>query len=227
MTTSSLLQSDPTIGVRQMSLADMNEQTRQPGMVRMNVFGRYALLGVVASWVGLTAQNGIASDLPVTNSNILCTESPKGAVLPIPALVSDWVAIICLDSGQALVPEVKKYRQIWTTADGKPFILTASPAGWKKPDSISRYEIRFSALTAVERSGVELAKTLKMWDLGFGGGSRPAIDRVVQLDAQSVVNGALYNIFFYTMGDRPRWVIICKNACQSSIALTVRDITPK
>lgn len=193
----------------------------------MNVFGRYALLGVTATWVSLAAQAAIAADLPITNSNVLCNEAPQGAVLPVPALVSDWVAIICVNSGQAVVPEVKKYNQIWTTANGAPFILTASPAGWKKPESISSYEIRFSALTAVERTGVEREKTLKMWDLGFGGAPRPAIDRVVQLDAQSVVNGTLYNIFFYTMGDRPRWVIICRNACQSSIPLTVRDIVAK
>jgi hypothetical protein len=194
----------------------------------MNGTRNFAIsLGVVVLIIG-SPNSARAAALPTGPSKILCNEAPKGSVLPIPILVSDWVAIICVDSGQAIAPEIKKYHAIWiTTKDARPFVLTAAPAGWERPDSLSRYQIRFASLVATERTGDARETTLKMWERAFGTVTRPAIERVVQLDAQSVVNGTMYNLFFYTIGDRPRWIIICRDACQTSVPLTVQDLAEK
>jgi hypothetical protein len=193
----------------------------------MNILCRGVLFLGVMTCFGMWPEMAKAADPPVTKSNILCNESTKLPVLPMPALVSDWVTIICVDAGQALAPEIKKYPQIWLTTAGTLFMLTASPPGWSRPDTLSRYDIRFINLAAVERNGAEREQVLKMWDLAFGISGRPPIERVVQLDAQSIINGVIYNIFFYTIGDRPRWIIICRNSCQSSVPLIVQDLPPK
>lgn len=154
--------------------------------------------------------------------DILCEHAPKGAVLPLPALVSDWVTVICTPRGQALAPEIKKYKSIWITpVNGQPFALYAAPPDWPK-STLSIYDLRFASFSTVERTGEAREKTLAMWDLGFGPAPRPAIDRIVQLDAYSAIGGTMYNLFFYTIGDEPRWIIICRDACKQSVQIVVQ-----
>src|SRR5262249_36441441 len=147
----------------------------------------FALAGIVEAQ---------AAETDATKQDILCTNAPKGSVVALPSIVKDWVTVICLPSGQALAPEMAS-RGIWVARNGSPFVLDAAPRRWKRPDNMSKYDMRFTAFAAGERTGEALSKTLKMWDLAFAPEPQPKIDRVVQLDARSVWESTIYSLFFY------------------------------
>lgn len=153
--------------------------------------------------------------------DMMCGNAPQGSVVALPESVRDWVIVLCTPAGQALGPVEQDRMTLWIAANEKPFLLYAFPTTWNKPESISKYELRFVQFFAVERSGEALEKTLKMWDLGFGAGQRPKIDKVVQLDAQSAYQGTLYNLFFYISEGRPKWLIACINQCASSAPIRI------
>jgi hypothetical protein len=188
---------------------------------------------VVATGIGalLALSVGVAQPVkaaePVpSRSEILCDHAPKGDVLPVPPLISDWVTIICGPTGQALAPELNR-KTIWIAKQGEklvPFMVFAAPPGWAKPEALSGYDIRFAKLVAAERTGDAREMLLKMWDRAFESSPRPTIDRIIQLDALSVVNGTVYNLFFYIAGEGPRWIIVCKDACKWSVPLEVRGL---
>jgi hypothetical protein len=60
-----------------------------------------------------------------------------------------------------------------------------------------------------------------MWDLAFAPLPRPTIGRVIQMETRSVWQGTIYNLFFYIVDGRPRWIIACVSACKLSAALKV------
>jgi hypothetical protein len=189
------------------------------------IVGRRSLALICAALWMVFAGSSAGAQSAGPAQDILCAHAPKGSVLPVPALVADWVTVICVPTGQALAPEIKKYKSIWiSTANGQPFLLTAAPLGWTKPDKLSAYEIRFSALAANELGGAAKAHALDVWDQAFKTTPRPAFDRVVQLDARSVVQGQEYNLLFYTIGDEPRSLLICRDHCATWVTLKVQDI---
>jgi hypothetical protein len=161
-----------------------------------------------------------AAGTDAEKEDILCNYAPKGNVEPLPGMVKDWVTVICLPSGQALAPEMAS-RGIWVARNGSTFVLDAAPRQWKRPGNLSKYDMRFTAFAAGERSGEALAKTLKMWDLAFAPEARPKIDRVVQLDAKSVWESTIYSLFFYVTESRPKWLIICKGPCNQAAAIKI------
>ena len=189
------------------------------------IYGRRSLALICAViWMVFTGSSaGAQSAGPA--QDILCAHAPKGSVLPLPDLVADWVTVICVPTGQALAPEIRRYKSIWiSTTNGQPFLLTAAPLGWTKPDKLSAYDVRFSALAATELGGDEKAHALDVWDQAFKTAPRPAFDRVVRLDARSVVEGQEYNLVFYTIGDEPRSLLICRDRCATWVTLKIQDI---
>lgn len=99
--------------------------------------------------------------------------------------------------------------------------MEAAPRDWKRPGSLSKYDMRFISLLAAEHSGEELTKTLKMRDLAFAPLPRPTIERVIQMEVRTVWQGVIYNLFFYVVDGRPRWIIACVSTCKLSVALRV------
>jgi hypothetical protein len=181
-------------------------------------------IGLALACLGYLTTNAAAQ--PATPAtDILCAQAPKGSVLPIPKLVADWVTVICMPTGQALAPEIKKYSSIWiSTNNGQPFLLTAAPPGWTKPDKLSAYDVRFADLSATEFTGDDKAHALDGWSEAFKTSPRPAFDRVVRLYARSVVNGQEYNLIFYTIGDQPKSLLICRDQCKTWATLEVKDL---
>jgi hypothetical protein len=155
--------------------------------------------------------------------DMMCDNAPKGSVVALPNMVSDWVTVLCTPTGQALAPLSAGRMVLWIAQDGKPFMLDAAPRQWSRPDSVTKYEVRFTKFAAVERAGGALENMMKMWDLSFRPEVRPQIDRVVQLDAMSIWQGTIYNLFFYVSGNRPKWLIVCINQCKSSVSIRVVD----
>jgi hypothetical protein len=157
--------------------------------------------------------------------DILCAHAPKGSVLPVPTLVADWVTVICVPTGQALAPEIRKYKRLWfSTTNGQPFLLTAAPLGWTKPDKLSAYQIRFADLQAAELAGDDKAHALEAWDQAFKTTPRPTFDRIVRLYARSVVQDEEYNLFFYTVGDEPQSLLICRDHCKNRVTLNLQEV---
>lgn len=154
-------------------------------------------------------------------NDMLCENAPKGSVAALPSAVSDWATIVCTPTGQALAPSVTNGMVLWMAQNGQPFMLEAFPREWTRPDSMSKYQLRFTDFGVVERTGDALEKTLKMWDMGFGPEPRPNIDRVVQLDARSAWQGAIYNLFFYVADGRPKWLIVCMNQCARNASIRI------
>ena len=40
--------------------------------------------------------------------DMLCGNAPRDTVQPVPALLADWVVVLCTPSGQALAPEIPR-----------------------------------------------------------------------------------------------------------------------
>jgi hypothetical protein len=156
--------------------------------------------------------------------DMLCGNAPKGSVEPLPELVTDYVVVLCTPTGQALAPAVKDKVVLWvTTKTGAAWMLEAVPRDFKRPASLSKYDLRFTRFAAVERTGEGLQRTLKMWDLAFAPTPRPPIDRVVQLDARSAWGGTIFSLFFYVSQSKPRWLVACTDQCKGSISLRVEE----
>lgn len=157
--------------------------------------------------------------------DMLCANAPPGSVVKLPEMVAHWVVVLCTPSGHALAPEIGDKATIWVAqTNSQPFMLSAAPSNWKRPDSLSKYDMRFTDFSAAERKGDALQQTLKMWDVAFGHIARPDIERVIQLDARSVWQGTVYSLFFYVADGRPRWIIACVNQCNSAVPIKVVDL---
>jgi len=156
--------------------------------------------------------------------DIQCNNAPKGSVPPLPQMVADWVVVLCTSQGHALAPRVKDKMVLWLAPKtGTLFTVDAAPRDWKRPPSLSKYDMRFSDFAATERTGDALNKTLAMWDLAFAPQARPKIERVVQMDARSVWQGTIYNLFFYIAGGKPQWMITCVKQCSSAVPIRIVD----
>ena len=186
---------------------------------------RVAVIGTLlasALWV-LCDRSAEAQNMSPA-SDMLCERAPPGSVEPLPEIVSKWVVVLCTPTGQALGPLVESGGKptLWLARPGeKPFLLEAWPAARPKPEKLTAYDLRFAKFTAGERTGEAFDKTLRMWDAGFGETPHPKIDRVVQLDAQSVWNGTVFSMFLYVVDDRPRWMIVCLQACKWSVKVDI------
>lgn len=163
------------------------------------------------------------SSARAAQADILCEKAP--ATLgpePIPALVRDWVTITCTPRGQSLVPQVQGKAVVWRVhGAGSLFSVDALPFGRPMPPGVTSYEMRFDRFEAGERTGVEFQQTLRMWDLAFPGVRRPEIRKVVQLDARTIWNGLVFNLFFYIADEKPLWLVVCVDRCNRSVAVDI------
>lgn len=170
----------------------------------------------------LACMTGGAAVAQTDADEIQCGKAPPGSVAPLPELVRDWVIVLCTPTGQALAPRAGRNAVIWVTRPaGTAFMLDAMPRQAFPAAGLSKYDVRFTRFAAMERQGEARDKTLLMWDMAFAGQARPQIDRVVQMDAQSLVNGQIYNLFFYVADQKPRWLIVCVNQCQRSVSIEI------
>jgi len=190
---------------------------------------RTAMIGILlasALWTMHSRPADAQTTLPPID-DMLCEKAPPGSVERLPEPFSQWAIVLCTPSGQALGPLIDKdgadgKLTFWLARPGeRPFLLQAWPASRPVPQKLTAYDLRFAKFSGGERTGEALEKTLKMWDIGFGETPRPKIDRVFQLDAQSVWNGTIFSLFFYVVDDRPRWMIVCLNACKWSVQIDV------
>jgi hypothetical protein len=157
-------------------------------------------------------------------AEIQCEKAPPGSVATLPDLVRDWVIVLCTPTGQALAPRAGSHAVLWVTRPaGTAFMLDAMPRQAFPASGLSKYEVRFTRFAAMERQGEARDKTLLMWDRAFAGQPRPQIDRVVQMDAQSIVNGQIFNLFFYVSGQKPRWLVVCADQCNRSVSIEIME----
>jgi hypothetical protein len=179
---------------------------------------------VIPLLVSFAFTSAVRSEEKGDAKDILCGNAPKGSVEALPQIVADWVVVICTPTGQALAPAVKSKPVLWVaTKTGAPWILEAVPRQFNRPDSMSKYDLRFTNFAAEEYTGQGLEQVLKMWDSAFAPAPRPRIDRVVQLDARTVWGGAVYELFFYISQGKPRWLIACADRCNRSVSLRVEE----
>jgi len=187
---------------------------------------RAAMIGILvasALWVAPVRPAG-AQSAPPPIDDMLCAKAPANSVARLPEAFSKWVTVLCTPTGQALGPFVERGGKptLWLARPGeKPFLLPAWPAARPVPPNLTAYDLRFAKFSGGERTGEALEKTLKMWDLGFEESPRTKIDRVYQLDAQSIWNKTIFSLFFYVVDDRPRWLIVCLDACKWSVQIDV------
>ena len=187
---------------------------------------RKAIIGILLAFA-LCVLHGPSADAqsaPSPIDDMLCEKAPPNSVEHLPEAFSKWVTVLCTPTGQALGPFVEQGGKptLWLARPGeKPFLLQAWPASRPVPPNLTAYDLRFAKFSGGERTGEALEKTLKMWDMGFEETPRPKIDRVFQLDAQSVWNGTIFSLFFYIVDDRPRWLIVCLQACKWSVQIDV------
>jgi len=144
-----------------------SDQKTRPGRVHMGRLGLSLFLVVVlVSWLQRGASCRFAPDL----NGLSCAHAPtKTTVVQIPRLVADWVSIICLPTtGQAIVPQVDKHTSVWiATAKRATFRADGGAPGWKKPDGLSSYDVRFAGLLAHEQTGDNRERELKCGTLGL------------------------------------------------------------
>lgn len=157
--------------------------------------------------------------------DFLCTRAPSGKVEAVPAPFDQWAVLVCTQAGQALVPVMD---HAWVVHGAtEPISILAMPPGAQAPTPgpgfDARYDVRFEALVGVEakdgrrRFADELmAEAAKQTTSAL-----PDYDAAWQLDAQSNIEEARYNLFFFVKDGEPRHIIACLRHCAEALRLDV------
>ncbi|HUD52245.1 hypothetical protein [Parvibaculum sp.] len=153
----------------------------------------------------------------------MCDRAPPGTVLPVPAPVGHWAVIVCAASGQALVPVEGT---VWLAhGTREPVSILALPPAVaplpKTPDYDPRYSVRFKALYAAEATGEKRKRAYAYLKAALRGDSSPIVDRVVQLDAVSIIYDLRYNIYFFLQGRRPHAALACLDQCRQALVIDI------
>ena len=156
----------------------------------------------------------------------LCQNAPVGAVPTVPALVADWVAIMCTPVGQVLVPNLTKRVTVWRIRrDAKELVVFAREGDNRQITSAaSAYDIRFTSLRAVELLGHGQRNAMIMLNKALGEPENLAIYRIVELDAVNNVAGTTQSLIFYVSHGTPKEMIVCLNDCNSNLLVDIATI---
>lgn len=172
-----------------------------------------------------------ASDFPVDVDgpvDLLCAHAPKGTVQPVPPPFNYWVVLVCGPQSQALVP-IEGMKWVTHGTDETVSILALPPGASPVPpaeDYVPGYRVRFKSLFAAEVTGDKRKRIMAMLKdhlaRDVSPEPLPAIDRVFQLDAVSVIYDMRYNIYFYIHGLQPVEGIACIDACKQTLFFDIR-----
>jgi hypothetical protein len=159
------------------------------------------------------------------DADILCANAPTGKVPEMPAEFTKWVVVLCTPTGMALAPKVTNSVVLWTRhSGGQTWWLYAWPedlGAGPIPNRFTKYDIRFTGFGGGERTGTERKQALEIWQKGFGKPAPTEIGRVYQLDVRTVWNMQEFTLFFYTVADKPKWIISCLARCVYGQAIDV------
>jgi len=183
-----------------------------------------ALLVLMALLLAAPSRAGEpVSKAPAEQEDLLCDRAPPGTVPSVPAPFGLWAVIVCVASGQALVPVEG---MVWLAhGTGEPVSILALPPAVaplpKTPDYDPRYAVRFKTLYAAEATSEKRRRALAYLGAALRGDVLPDIDRVFQLDAVSSIYDLRYNIYFYLQGRRPHAVLACIDQCRQALAIDI------
>jgi hypothetical protein len=179
----------------------------------MHGIRRIALLALLISCSTLYAE----SNQPTQSSSnpvfepVNCDGAPEQAILKITPPANPYALIFCSPRGHTVAP-VDGYLWFPYKRPGQPFFFHAALR--ETNDGI--HAAYFVKQAARRLEGEALRKTNKMLEVGYQ--IFESFDEVTQLDIASNA-GLLYNIFFYTENNRPKYILGCVNRCTTSALL--------
>lgn len=127
------------------------------------------------------------------------------------------------------MPEMGKRGNLWLRhGTASPLAVNALPPGtppYPKSEKFDpRYGIRFSKFAGSELTAQKRDMSMKMLQVALKSEVPSVIDGVFQLDALSVVNLTLYNLFFYTEKMEPKYLLACLDRCNRAVLLDVKTL---